>query len=105
MPSSNQPNSLSQQDQEALAQASRLLAWLQDPAYSQDFLPFLNNLAQQGWPDPDKEYSSNDKLLLDYTRKVGEASAIKKILAFFNDQTSVAQKISNKLKTNEAFKI
>jgi hypothetical protein len=43
--------------------------------------------------------------MLDYTRKVGESAAIKKILDFVNSQQSVIDTIKKKAESLDAYKI
>lgn len=81
-----------------------LLELSETPAYQRYLLPFLLNLAQDGYPKP-KDYQSNEKLILDYTQKVGETEAVKKITDFISAQKGVIEAIKKKYDGKKDFAI
>jgi hypothetical protein len=91
---------LTPQDQALLDQAECLTDFLNSKAYQAHLKPFLLQLAQEGYPDP-KDYADKPQpqqaLLLDYTRKVGETSSVKKMVEFIEQQPSVLMTIRKKL--------
>lgn len=96
------------QDKQALDQAGYLLELMETKGYREFLLPFLLNLAQEGYPDP-LEYSKlpqpQQALQLDYTRKVGETSAVKKVLDYLNGQVGVKERILTKNKNKKDYNI
>lgn len=93
-------NNLTPEDKQLLDQANSLISLQESKEWQDYLLPFLLNLSQEGYPNP-KEYDNNEKLILDYTLKVGETSAIKKIIQFFQEQYSVRDTITTKLKPKD----
>lgn len=75
--------------------AQQLVELTKSSGYLNCLRPFLVNLAQEGYPKP-TDYKTNEKLLLDYTQKVGETEAVKKILGYLEKQQSVIDAISKK---------
>lgn len=61
-------------------------------------------LAQEGYPNP-KDYKSNEKLILDYTHKVGETEAIKKVVDFLSSQGEIVKNILKKQNEKEGYKL
>ena len=106
LPMDNQ--TLTKEDQQALNQASMLVAFQESEVYQHLLKPFLVELLQEGWPNP-KDYSNKpqptESLLLDYTRKIGEADAIKKVVAYIENQHTVIENLKRKQDTKEAFTI
>ena len=96
-------DNLTPKDSQLLQQAQALVALLESEAYQTYLKPFLMELAHQGYPNP-KDYQSNEKLLLDYTHKVGETEAIKKLLDFLDSQRHVTEQILKKNNEKEAYK-
>lgn len=81
---------------------------VQGKAYQMYLKPFLVDLAAEGWPKP-QEYQDKpqpqEALILAYTRKVGEADAIKKIVEYLETQNQVADRIKQKEADKDAYKI
>ncbi len=61
-------------------------------------------LSQEGYPNP-KDYKDKEKLILDYTQKVGETEAIKKVIDFLSGQKSTVDNILKKANEKEGFKL
>lgn len=96
-------STISQADQQALDQAAYVVEFSRSKVYTEYIKPFLISVAE-GWPDP-KEYNSQEKLMLDYTKKYGEADAVKRIISFIEGQAQVKDLINEKYKNRDAFKI
>ena len=104
--SSNQPNSkqeMSKEDSQALYQAKCLLE-LQECKGWEYLKGYLLELAQSKYPNP-KDYQSNEKLILDYTRAFGGTELVKELFTFLSEQEGVAKIIETKKQTKESFAI
>ena len=95
---------MSEVDLQAYNQAKSLLALMESEVWVKYLQPFLLNLAQEGYPNP-KEYSTNEKLILDYTLKVGETQAVKKFIEFITSQKSVMDELTKKAERVDAYTI
>ena len=93
-------------EQELLNQAGYLLEMMETKGYKEYLVPYLLKVAQDNYPDP-KAYEDKSEpqeaLMLAYTRKVGETSAIKKIINFLDSQETVASNINEQNKNKTAW--
>lgn len=90
---------LTEQDKIRKQQAEAIIQLINLEAYSKYLRPFLINLAQEGYPQPSK-YDTKEKLIIDYTQKVGETEAVKKIMKFLEEQVVINDQLIKKQDTD-----
>lgn len=90
---------ISKEDRARSEKAKKLMELTESVGWNAYLKPFLASLLTN-WPDP-KDYKDEHKLMLDYTRKCGEADAVKKILKELEDQPQIAQAIEKKYSDTE----
>jgi hypothetical protein len=88
-------NKVSDEDMKRMKKAEAIVPFTQTEAWINYVRPYLINLSQSGYPDP-STYQTNEKLILDYTKKCGETEACKKIIIEIESQTSIMDAIHKK---------
>lgn len=65
------------------------------PGFEDVLKPFLINLAQEGYPDPE-QVKDDQELMRKYIKKTGETSAVKKIFDLLNSSKGQMDAIKKK---------
>ena len=103
----NQSNKLSENQvllTKQLAEQQSLVELHKSKGYLEYLRPFLFNLSQEGYPQP-KDFDNNEALILAYTEKVGQTSAVKDIIEYVEGSAQRVADITKRLDEDNDFSV